>query len=57
MYQKIPQIFHDKAVQSYILWLTVNKIGDISILRSAHKQGNPHFTFMRRAQIADTHAL
>ena len=29
----------------------------MSFLQSAHKQGNPHFTFMRRAQNADTHAL
>ena len=40
-----------------ILCLNLNKIGGISILQSAHKQGNPSFTFMRRAQNADTHAL
>ena len=57
MFQKIPPKFHDKAVQSNILWLNVNKIGATSILQSAHKQGNPHFTFMPRAQNADTHAL
>ena len=49
--------FHDKVVQSYILWLNLNKIGVISILQSAHKQANPHFAFMRQAQDADTHAL
>ena len=37
---------HDKAVQSYILWLNLNKIGGISILQSAHKQGNPSFHFL-----------
>ena len=40
-----------------MLWLTLNKINEIRILHSAHKQGNLHFTFMRRAQNADTHAL
>ena len=49
--------FHDKVVQSYILSLNLNKISEISILQSAHKQVTPHFTFMRRAQNADTHAL
>ena len=61
MFKKIPQKFHGKAVQSNILWLNLNKIGGISILRSAKKkkknQGTPHFTFLRRAQNADTHAL
>ena len=37
--------FLDKTVQSSILWLNVIKIGGISILRSAHKQGNPSFHF------------
>ena len=37
--------FHDKAVQSYILWLNLNNIGEISILQSAYKQGNPLFHF------------
>ena len=36
---------HDKAVQSNILWLNLNKINGISILQSAHKQGNPSFHF------------
>ena len=46
------------TVQSNILWLNLNKIGAISILQSAHKQGNPSFHFfLRRAQNADTHAL
>ena len=39
---KIPKKIHDKAVQSNILWLNVNKIG---ILQSAHKQGKPSFRF------------
>ena len=37
---------HDKAVQSNILWLNLNKIGEISILQSAHKQGNASFHFL-----------
>ena len=45
MFQKIPKTFHDKAVQSYLLWLNLNKIGGISFLQSAHKQGNPSFSF------------
>ena len=45
MFQKIPPNFHDKTVQSNILWLNLNKIGEISILQSAHKQGNPSFRF------------
>ena len=40
-----------------MLLLNLNKINGISILQSAHKQGNPHFTFMRQAQNADTYAL
>ena len=40
---KIPKKFHYKAVQSNILWLNLNKIGGISILQSADKQGNPSF--------------
>ena len=56
MFQKIPQKFHDKTVQSNMLWLNLNKIDERSFLQSAHKQGNPSFHFMRRAQNADTHA-
>ena len=52
-----PPKFHYKAVQFNILWLNLNKIGEISILQLAHKQGNPYFTFMSRAQDVDTHAL
>ncbi len=37
--------FYDKAVQFDMLWLNLNKIGEISILQSAHKQGNPSFHF------------
>ena len=42
---KIPTKIQDNTVQSNILWLNLNKIGDISILQSAHKQGNPSFHF------------
>ena len=56
MFQKIPQNVHDKAVQSNTLWLNLNKVGVISILQSAINKVAPHFTFMRRAQNADTHA-
>ena len=45
MFQKNPQKFHGKAVQSNILWPNLNKIGGISILLLAHKQGNPSFHF------------
>ena len=49
---------HEKAVQTNILWLTLNKIRDVSILQSEVKnKGTPHFTFMRRAQNVVTHAL
>ena len=44
-FKKIPKKFHNKAVQSNILWLNDIKIGGISILQSAHKQGNPKFYF------------
>ena len=58
MFKKSQRKFHDTAVQCNILWLNLNKIGAISILQSAHKQGNPSFHFfLRRAQNADTHAL
>ena len=45
MFSKNPPRFHDKAVQSNILWLNLNKINEISFLQSAHKQGNPSFHF------------
>ena len=45
VFQIFPKTFHDKAVQSNILWLNLNKIGGISVLPSAHKQGNPSFHF------------
>ena len=35
--------FHDKTVQSNILWLNLKKIN--KFLQSAHKQGNPSFHF------------
>ena len=54
---KNPPKCHDKAVQCNILWLNLNKISGISILQLAPKQSNPHFTFMRQAQNADTHTL
>ena len=42
VFLKIPQKFHDKAVQSNMLWLNSkqNRWDGISILQSAHKQGN-----------------
>ena len=43
--KNLPKKFHNKAVQSNILWLNLNKISSISILQSAHKQGNPSFHF------------
>ncbi len=45
MFQKIPQKFHDKTVQSNMLWLNLNKIDEIFFLQPAHKQGNPSFHF------------
>ena len=45
MFQKMPQKLYDKAVQFNILWLNLDKIGAISILQSAHEQGNPSFHF------------
>ena len=57
MFKKNPQEFHDKTVQSNILWLNLNKINEISIFCNQHiNKVTPHFTFMRRAQNADTHA-
>ena len=44
-----PPPFHEKAVQSYILWLNLKEISELSILQSADKV-TPYFTFMRRAQ-------
>ena len=55
-FEKSTEKIQDKAIQSNILWLNLNKIGVISILQAAHKQIIPHFTFMRVAQNADTHA-
>ena len=57
MFQKIPPKFHDKTVQSNMLWLNLNNINEISFFYNQHiKKVTPHFTFMRRAQNADTHA-
>ena len=40
-----------------MLWLNLNKINDISFFYNQHiNKVTPHFTFMRRAQNADTHA-
>ena len=39
--QQQKTITHDKAVQSNILWLNLNKINEISILQSTHRQGKP----------------
>ena len=53
MFPKIPPKFHD-----HILWLNLNKISEISFFYNQHiNKVTPHFTFMRRAQNADTHAL
>ena len=57
MFLKILKKFHDKTVQSYILWLNLNKIDGIKFLQSADKQGNPSFHFHAPAQNTDTHAL
>ena len=57
MFEKNRKKFLDKAVQSYILWLNLNKIGAISIYNHHINKVTPHFTFMRRAQNTDTHAL
>ena len=43
--KKVFKRIHDKAIQSYLLWLTLNKINEISILQSADKQGDPTFHF------------
>ena len=57
MFQKIPPKFHDKTVQSNMLWLNLNNINEISFFYNQHiKKVTPHFTFMRRAQNADNHA-
>ena len=43
---KNPQKFHEKPVQSNRLWLNLNNIEGISILKSADKQGNPSLHFL-----------
>ena len=48
---------HDTAVQSNILWLNLNKISEKSFYNQQINQVTPHFTFMRRVQNADTHAI
>ena len=46
VFKKNSPKFHDKTVQSNMLWLNLNKINEISFfLQSAHKQGNPSFHF------------
>ena len=45
VFKKIHQKFHEKAIQSNILWLNLNKICGISILQSAHKQCQASFHF------------
>ena len=59
MFQKIPKKFHDKTVQSNMLWLNLNKIDEFFFFFYIQHINNvtPHFTFMRRAQNADIHAL
>ena len=51
-----PPPFHGKTVQSYILWLNLNKIIETSFYNQHINKVTPHFTFLRRAQNADTHA-
>ena len=55
--KKSKKKFHNKAVQSNILWLNLNNVGEISIFNQHINKVTPHFTFMCRAQNADTHAL
>ena len=48
---------HNKAVQSKRLLLNLNKINEIWVFYNQQiNKVTPHFTFMRRAQNADTHA-
>ena len=56
MFQKIPPKFHDNIVQSNMLWLNLNKIDETIFYNQHINKVTPHFTFMRRAQNADTHA-
>ena len=53
---KNPTKNHDKTVQSNMLWLNLNKINGINFYNQHINKVTPHFTFMRRAQNADTHA-
>ena len=54
----IPKKFHDKAVQSNVMWLNLNKINEISSLQSADKQGNPSFCIHAPgSKRRNTHAL
>ena len=60
MFKKIPPEFHDKTVQSNILWLNLKKINKISFFFFYNQHINkvtPHFTFLRRAQNAEDHAF
>ena len=50
----MPPKFHDKTVQSNILWLNLNKIIETSFYSQHMNEVTPHFTFMRRAQNADS---
>ena len=52
MFKKISQKCHDKAVQSNILWVNLNKMNEISILQSADKKVTPHFTCTETASAA-----
>ena len=57
VFEKMPQKFHDKTVQSNMLWLNLNKINEVSFFYDQHvNKVTAHFTFMRRAQNADTHS-
>ena len=50
MFKKIPKKFHDKTVQSYMLWLNLNKIDKFFFYNQHINKVTPHSTFMRRAQ-------
>ena len=52
----MPPKFHDKTVQFNIMWLNLNKIDEIFFLNQHINKVTPHFSFMRRAQNAHTHA-
>ena len=54
--KNVSKKFHDKAAQSYIVCLNLNKINQVFHNEHINKV-TPRFTFMRRAQNVDTPAL